>query len=126
MAKSKSKKSSKAKVPSKPKATAKLAKPKNDYEKVLAALSYVWVLVFVPFVLGHDKPFVAQHAKQGLALFVFELLLLVLGVIPILGWLAALAGWLAVMVAAVIGIVHALAGKPYEIPILNNYIKDRF
>ena len=122
MAKPKSKKSTKAKVPVKPKA----AKPKNDYEKVLAALSYVWVLVLVPFVLGHDKPFVAQHAKQGLALFIFELFLLLLGVIPILGWLAALAGWMAVMVAAVLGIVHALGGKAYEIPILNNYIKDRF
>jgi len=122
MAKSKAKKSTKKKTVAKP----KVVKPKNDYEKVLAALSYVWVLVFIPYVLGHDKPFVAQHAKQGLGLFIFELLLLLLGVIPILGWLAALAGWMAVMVAAVVGIVHALGGKQYEIPIINNYIKDRF
>jgi len=111
---------------SKVSAKSKVAKPANDYEKVLAALSYVWVLVFVPFVLGHDKPFVAQHAKQGLGLFIFELILIVVGLVPLLGWLAALAGWIAVMVAAVIGIAHALGGKPYEIPILNNYIKDRF
>ncbi|EKD47008.1 MAG: hypothetical protein ACD_66C00259G0004, partial [uncultured bacterium] len=45
---------------------------KKDIEdnKVLAALSYIFILCFVPLLLARDSKFAQYHAKQGLVLFV--------------------------------------------------------
>jgi fumarate reductase subunit D len=95
----------------------------TDSDKLLAALSYIWILFVIPFVLGHHKPFVYKHAKQGMALFILELVLLAIGWFPILGWLTAIAGWLFVVVCAILGISYALIGKEFEIPIIGKMIK---
>lgn len=97
----------------------------TDLDRLTAALSYVWVLFVIPYVLGQRKPFVYRHAKQGLALFVLELCLMIIGWVPILGWAVAFVGWIFVMVCAVIGIAHALSGKDWQVPILHRYIDGR-
>ncbi len=95
----------------------------HDIDKVVAALSYVWIFTLIPFVFYHNHKWVYAHAKQGLALFVFELILLAISLIPILGWMVAGIGWLFVVTVAVIGIAHALSGEAYEIPFLSKYAK---
>ena len=98
-------------------------KVEKDSDRLLAALSYVWVLFIIPFVLGHNKPFVYRHAKQGMALFIFELILAIVSWIPILGWIIGLIGWFAVVIVAIVGIAHALSGKDYEIPVIGKMMK---
>jgi uncharacterized membrane protein len=102
-----------------------MVKPKDikDGDRLMAALSYVWILFVIPFVLGHHKPFVYKHAKQGMALFILEIVLLAIGWFPIVGWIIAFAGWLFVVVTAVLGIGYALSGKPYEIPFIGSKVK---
>ena len=101
----------------------KISKQKlNDMDKLIAATSYIFILFVIPLILGHRNKFIHDHGRQGAALFVFELALMVIAIIPILGWLAAAAGWLFVMVAAIIGIFRALSGEEYEIPYLNKII----
>ena len=97
----------------------------TDFDKVLAALSYVWVLVFIPYVLGHSNPFVYRHAKLGLVLFIFEVFLMLVGWIPILGWLIGLAGWIIVCLISVVGIAHALSGKDYTVPFFSEYANKK-
>lgn len=95
----------------------------TDGDRLLAALGYVWILFVFPFVLGHHKPFVYKHAKQGMALFILEIVLFAIGWFPILGWLVAIAGWLFVVVSAILGIAYALSGKEFEVPIIGKMIK---
>lgn len=95
----------------------------SDSERLFAALSYVWILFLIPFVWGHSKPFVYRHAKQGIALFIFEIVLSLIVWIPLLGWAIGIIGWFFVVVVAIIGIAHALAGKDYEIPVIGKMIK---
>lgn len=97
-------------------------KHQPDSDRLLAALSYVWILFVIPFAVGHNKPFVYKHARQGLTLFIVELILLGIGVVPILGWLIAFVGWLAVMVVAVIGISHALSSQAFTIPVVGKML----
>lgn len=94
----------------------------SDLDRLNAALSYVWVLFVIPFTIGHNKPFVYRHARQGLALFVFELCLMIVGWVPFLGWAIALVGWIFVCVCAVLGVVHALSGKDWKIPLLHRWV----
>ena len=92
-------------------------------DRLLASLSYVWVLFLIPFVLGHHKPFVYRHAKQGMALFLLELVLLSIGWFPLLGWIIAIVGWLFVVVCAVVGIAYALSGQEFTIPFIGKMVK---
>lgn len=91
----------------------------SDAQRLLAAVSYLPVVFVIPFTLGHDKPFVYQHAKQGLSLFILEVIVMAVAIVPLFGWLVAAAGWLFVCVNAVIGMAHALSGNAWEVPVFS-------
>ena len=80
--------------------------------KVLAAISYLWILWLVPFLVKKDSAFAMAHAKQGLVLFIIEIAGLLVFWIPFIGWLL----WLAVVIAAIIAFIKALQGEYCEIP----------
>lgn len=91
-------------------------------ERVIAALSYIWVLCLIPLLVKKDSEYAQFHAKQGLVLFIGSFAVMVLGMIPILGWLIILPlGWLAIVILSVLGIVNALQGKKWEMPYLGKY-----
>lgn len=96
----------------------------SDLDRLFAAMSYVWVLFAIPYTLGYKKPFVFRHAQNGLALFIFELLLMAVGLVPVIGWAAAFVGWVFVCVCAVLGIGHAIAGQPWKLPLLDRYMHE--
>jgi len=91
-----------------------------DVRKTLGILSYVWILCFIPFLLSRDE-FIRHHARQGMVLFIFEVILMVVVIIPLLGWLLAFVGWIIVVVMAAMGIVNVLAGKKWVMPVLGKY-----
>ena len=96
----------------------KEASKKVNNKNGLAALSYVWILCLIP-LLGSKDEFVKFHAKQGFVLFLIELVLALVGWIPLVGWLASLI----VVLVAVIGIIKALNGERWEIPYIYNLSK---
>jgi uncharacterized membrane protein len=89
-------------------------KNKQDIEdnKTMAALSYVWILFLVPLFGKRDSEFAQFHAKQGLILFVIEVLAGLLVWFPIFGQLLMLA----LVIIAIIGIVKTLNGEYWKIP----------
>ena len=93
-------------------------------DKVIAALSYIWLLFLVPLLLKKKNEFCFFHAKQGMVLFIFSLAVLILGAIPILGWLIITPlGWIIVGVLSLLGFINALQGKKWEMPYIGRYAK---
>ena len=94
---------------------------KKDVEEnaVMAALSYIWILCFVPLFLKKKSKFAQFHAKQGLLLFAVEIIWGWFFGIPIIGWALGLV----VMFLAILGVVNALSGKYWEMPFLGKYAK---
>lgn len=84
--------------------------PDKDVEnnKVVAGLSYIWILFLLPMLLKRDSKYCQFHAKQGLILFILSFLTW----IPFFGWLLGLA----IIIVSVIGIVKTLAGEWWKIP----------
>ncbi len=80
-------------------------------DKLLAALSYFWVLSLLILAWKRNDPFVAGHAKQGLVLFVLFLIALPLGVVG--GFINV-----AVFVLIIVGFWRALEGATWRMPIL--------
>ena len=82
--------------------------------KALAALSYLWILVFIPLFLKKDSKFAHEHAKQGLIMFIAFILGWLVFWIPVIGWLL----WIALAICDIYALVCALQGKFWAVPVL--------
>ncbi|MEK7558188.1 MAG: DUF4870 domain-containing protein [Patescibacteria group bacterium] len=91
-----------------------IAKNKN-----MAALSYVWILCLVPLLGNRDSKFAQFHAKQGLVLFIVEIIAGILIFIPLFGQLFMLA----LLVISVMGVVKAQNGEWWKIPYIYDWSK---
>lgn len=78
--------------------------------KVMAALSYVGILVLVPLLAKKDSKFAQAHAKQGVITCIAAILI---GWIPMIGWLLAVV----ILVIDLIALISALQGKFWKIPL---------
>jgi uncharacterized membrane protein len=100
----------------------------TDESRVLAALSYVPFLCFLPYFLAPRDEFARHHARQG---FVLLVLLVVLGLalrviewaltgLPVLGviviTLSRLAVGLALLGLGLAGALKALGGERFHLP----------
>lgn len=81
--------------------------------KLLAAISYIWIIGLILLFLKKDSPFVQFHAKQATVLFIASV---VFGFIPVLGWILNIV----VFVFAIIGLISALQGKKTELPLVGD------
>lgn len=93
--------------------------PKNvvdiDERRLMAALSYVGVLVFIPLLTKKNDPFVYWHAKQGLVMFIAIVVALVAASwIEVVGILL----FAVLMLADLVALVKALLGKQWPIPVI--------
>ncbi|MBI3120334.1 MAG: hypothetical protein HYZ08_01820 [Candidatus Kerfeldbacteria bacterium] len=84
-------------------------------QHIYAALSYVWILCLVPLLLKRGDSYILFHAKQGLVLFVIEVVGAVIFWVPVIGWLL----WVLVVLLAIIGFLGALQGKKIRLPVIS-------
>lgn len=92
-----------------------------DENRVVAALSYVWILFLLPMLLKRESKFAQFHAKQGLVLFIGWVIAMFLGWFPIIGWIYSIA----LLIFAIMGFVQALSGKFYRLPFIAD-LADKF
>lgn len=98
----------------------KIKKNPKDVEqnKMLAALSYIWVISIVMYFLKKDSPFVQFHAKQGIALFILEVLSVLFGPFAIFVIILA-------VVLAIKGVKACLEGKYWVMPVIGDWIRQK-
>lgn len=99
--------------------------PKDVEEnKLWGILAYI--LFFLPLLFAKDSKFAMYHAKQGLILFIFALLVNVIGsIVPIVGWFIVLPlGNIVIIIFAVIGIINAAKGETKELPWIGQFAKS--
>jgi uncharacterized membrane protein len=102
-----------------------VSKDVND-RRGMAAISYLGILCVIPLVFAKDSAFAQEHAKQGLVLALIGIVLqLVQGMlwkVPFGGMTVSLLA-IAVFIASVIGIIKALQGERFEIPLVSDWAK---
>ncbi|MFA6253290.1 MAG: hypothetical protein WCV69_03640 [Patescibacteria group bacterium] len=91
---------------------------KHDVEehKVSAAMSYVGILCLFPLMFKRHSPYAHFHAKQGLLLFLLEIVCAAF--FPLLWPVFILAIYFAVR-----GISQTLHGKYWRLPILGRFVE---
>jgi len=86
------------------------ANPNDDVQKnkVLAAVSYLYIASLIILLVKKDSPFVQFHAKQGFVIFIAAL---IAGFIPLVSWILSIV----VFVVVLVGFISAMQGKWYKI-----------
>ncbi|MBU1029339.1 hypothetical protein KKE28_03995 [Patescibacteria group bacterium] len=91
-----------------------------DEKRVLASLSYLGVLFLVPLLFANKKDsFISFHLRQGIVLFVADVIVSFIAWIPIVGWLFAML----MIVLSLAAFVQTLLGKKWQLPIIGSYAK---
>lgn len=88
--------------------------------KVYAILAYLWILCLIPLLLKKENKFALFHAKQGLVLFIGELVVGFLGLVPFLGWVVLYLGTILFGVLSLVGIIQVLMGNYWKMPVVGD------
>lgn len=75
-----------------------------------AVLSYVFLLWILTFIFKKDNAFARFHAKQGIVIFVGNLICFVFGLIPVIGAIFHLLGFVLIL-TSLYGVYLSLTGK---------------
>ncbi len=86
--------------------------------KPFAILAYLSILCIIPLIARKDNSFCLFHAKQGLVLFIAEVAVFVLSVLPVIGGILWRIGVLAFGFISIWAIVQVLLGKNPKIPLV--------
>lgn len=88
----------------------------NDNDRFVAAISYIWILCLYGLLFKKDSAFVQHHAKQGLALFVIEIIApIFLFLMPVI--------WILCIIMAVMGFKASMEGKTWVMPVIGEWLK---
>lgn len=82
-----------------------------EENKVLAAISYLWIISLIILLVKKESAFAKFHAKQGLILWIFSI---VFWIIPVIGWILNLV----ILVFIIIGFIQAISGKWWKVPLV--------
>jgi len=91
-----------------------------EKNKTMAGLSYI--IFFLPLLVCPESRFGKFHANQALILLLVGIVgNIILGFIPIIGWLLLPLFVVAVLIFGIIGLVNGLGGKAKKLPIIGKY-----
>ncbi len=93
----------------------------SNKSRILAALSYMGILCFVPLVTNQDDEFVHFHAKQGLVIWMWGVLAIFALHFPGVGkWFFSFSV-MAVMGFSVLGILSVILNRAWKLPIVSYF-----
>ena len=96
---------------------ADIKQPVSSEDKVWGAVGYLWILSLVALAARKNNDFIRFHASQGALLFAISLALML---IPGIGWFINLL----VAIVAIVGIIKALQGERWAVPVVGGMAKQ--
>ncbi len=91
-----------------------------DKNKTIAGLAYI--IFFLPLLVCPDSKYARFHANQGLLLLIVAIAgNIILGIIPIIGWILMPLYALVIFALAIMGLINGFGGKDKRMPIFGKY-----
>lgn len=91
-----------------------------EKNKTIAGLSYL--IFFLPLVVCPESKFGKFHANQALVLLIAGIAgNVVLGLIPIIGWMLMPVFGLFILVLGIMGLINGFGGKAKKLPIIGKF-----
>ncbi|MDT0677174.1 DUF4870 domain-containing protein [Autumnicola musiva] len=98
-------------------------------DKTLAIMAYITIIgLIIAFIMYREKKdkFSAFHIRQSLGLCLCGIVIFVVGLIPILGWIASFFGSLLLLYLWIMGLINAINGRRKSVPLLGDNFKEWF
>ena len=87
--------------------------------RVMAALSYLGILCFVPLLFNRQDEYVQFHARQGLVLWMWGVLAIFALSLPGIGrWFFSFSG-MAIMMLSGLGLISVLLARAWRLPFIH-------
>jgi len=86
--------------------------------KAICILCYFGLLLLIPLLVKKDSAFARFHSNQGLVLFLFDIIVSILAVVPVVGWIISVVGSIAGLVFWIMGLVNVLNGRAKTLPLI--------
>lgn len=92
-------------------------------DKLMAALSYIWIISIIMLLTKKGSDFIQFHARQGFVLFAVSVVVWIISIplltVPLVFTLINLV-YLVLFVAAVVGFIKAYGGEKYKLPVVGD------
>lgn len=85
---------------------------------ILAMLSYLGTLCFIPLVRSDHDEFILFHARQGLILWAWSVVAAFFLLIPGIGIPVFVISIMCVVALSLVGIVSVASGKRWKLPVI--------
>ncbi|MBF0139415.1 MAG: hypothetical protein HQL74_03935 [Magnetococcales bacterium] len=95
-----------------------MEKPVTIGTQIIAAMSYLGILALVPLVLGAITPFARFHARQGIILWIWEVLAVFGLVVPVIGRVFFQVSSVLCFTLSVVGLIAVFLGRTWRFPII--------
>jgi len=91
-----------------------------DNNKTMAGLAYL--IFFLPLLVCPQSKYARFHANQALLLFIVAIAgNIILGIIPIIGWILMPLFALAIFILAIMGLINGFSGKAKRLPVFGKF-----
>lgn len=91
-----------------------------EKNKTMAGLSYI--IFFLPLLACPDSKYGKFHANQALLLLIVSVIgNIVLGFIPVIGWMLLPVYAVAILIMGIMGLVNGFGGKVKQLPLIGKY-----
>lgn len=96
--------------------------PASNNRTLMGILSYLGILVLIPFLFEKNDAFVRFHTRQGLTLFIIGIIVYVVAYTPfsLILFPVVILLKIALFIFCVIGIVHVIQEKEVPLPLIGN------
>ncbi|MBM3251778.1 MAG: hypothetical protein FJZ11_03245 [Candidatus Omnitrophica bacterium] len=86
--------------------------------KIFALMAYLFALCIIPLIFKKENKFALFHAKQGLVIFLGEVTIFVVSMVPGFGYIILDLGKLVFGLLSLLGMIQSISGKYTKIPII--------
>lgn len=91
-----------------------------ENNKVMAGLSYF--LFFLPLIVCPESGYAKFHANQSLLLLIAGVVgNVILGIIPVLGWMLMPVFGIGILILGIIGLINGFGGKAKPLPLIGRF-----
>lgn len=91
-----------------------------DTNKTMGIIAYF--IFFIPLLVepAKNSPYAKFHVNNALLIVLGNIALMVIGAVPIIGWLAGFVGYIVLVVFWFIGLLGAINGEAKALPYIGN------
>ena len=97
--------------------------------KTMAIIAYLTIIgLVIAYIMNNEKKnaFAKYHIQQSLGLTLVAIVLMLINVIPILGWIVSFLGSFLILYLWIMGLVNAMGAKEKPLPLLGKKFEEWF